>query len=111
MFLTLTAVDISVVFTAKSLAVEELGVGALLHVLGEAAVHAGLLLVGTVVVQLALSGVREHGRLVLLASLLHRQRLWGRSWRWRVHCDDIYRVVWLTDTRRVRELDPFKQQT
>ena len=70
MFLTLTAVDISVVFTAKSLAVEELGVGALLHVLGEGAVVAGILLVGTVVVQLALSGVREHGRLVLLASLL-----------------------------------------
>ena len=57
MFLTLTAVDISVVFTAKSLAVEELGVGALLHVLGEGAVVAGILLVGTVVVQLALLGV------------------------------------------------------
>ena len=49
----------------------------LLHVLGEEAPVAAVSSVGTVVGQLAVSRMQEHGRLVLLASLLHRQRLWA----------------------------------
>ena len=64
--LTLTTVDS--VFTTQSDVVEELGEGTLLP---------EVLLVGAVVVHLAVNLVREHGRLVLLTSLLHRQRLWG----------------------------------
>ena len=64
--LTLTTVDS--VFTTQSDVVEELGEGTLLP---------EVLLVGAVVVHLAVNLVREHGRLVLLTSLLHRRRLWG----------------------------------
>lgn len=66
----LTTVDIRGVLTAQTVAVEELGEGALLQ-------EVGLALFGAVVVQLAFSRVRKHGRLVLLTSLFHRRRLWG----------------------------------
>ena len=65
----LTTVEIRVL-TAQTVAVEELGEGALLQ-------EVGLALFGAVVVQLAFSRVRKHGRLVLLTSLFHRRRLWG----------------------------------
>ena len=77
MFFTLAASNISVVFTAQTVAVEQLWVCALLHVFGEVAADAGVALVGTVVVELALSRMREHGRLVQLTSLLHCQLLGG----------------------------------
>ena len=64
----LTTVDIRGVLTAQTVAVEELGEGTLLP---------EVLLVGAVVVHLAVNLVRDHGRLVLLTSLLHRRRLWG----------------------------------
>ena len=77
MFFTLAASNILVVFTAQTVAVEQLGVCALLHVFGEVAVDVVVALVGTVVVKLALSRMREHSRLVQLTSLLHRQLLGG----------------------------------